>query len=72
MSNYKQNFQRYRQEDVEKFMQIKARMPHLFLTSEDELNGEFWGDEDDDYDDSPISRKPYDKPYTDDLKSDNW
>lgn len=43
-------------------------MPHLFLSREDELNGEFWGPEDDDDYDEPITLAPY----NDNLKSDDF
>lgn len=56
--------------DLIKFLQIQEDMPQLFLSEEDELNGEFWGDPDDDYDDSPCLKAS--KPYNDNLKSDNW
>ena len=54
---------------------MQEKMPHLFLSEYDELNGEFWGSADDDYNDSVENVKAklkIDKPYNDDLKSDNW
>ena len=59
----------YSRKDLIKFLQFQEDMPHLFLSREDELNGEFWGPDDDC--DEPlvpiISKK-----YNDNLKSDNW
>lgn len=58
----------YSRKDLIKFLQFQEDMPHLFLSREDELNGEFWGAEDDeDYDDPIISA-----PYNDNLKSDDF
>lgn len=59
----------YSRKDLIKFLQFQEDMPHLFLSREDELNGEFWGP-DDDYDEPlvPIISKKY----NDNLKSDNW
>ena len=58
----------YSRKDLIKFLQFQEDMPHLFLSREDELNGEFWGPEDDeDYDEAIILA-----PYNDNLKSDDF
>ena len=59
----------YGRKDLIKFLQFQEDMPHLFLSREDELNGEFWGPEDDeDYNEGPLTLAPY----NDDLKSDDF
>lgn len=57
----------YSRKDLIRFLQFQEDMPHLFLSREDELNGEFWGPEDDYYDE-PITLAPY----NDNLKSDDF
>lgn len=58
----------YSRKDLIKFLQFQEDMPHLFLSREDELNGEFWGPEDDEDYDEPIILAPY----NDNLKSDDF
>ena len=59
----------YSRKDLIRFLQFQEDMPHLFLSKEDELNGGFWGpEEDEDYDEEPIILAPY----NDELKSDDF
>ena len=70
MSNY---YNGYNRKDLIKFLKFQDDMPNLFLHKEEELNGEFWGDEDDDYCEESCSTRPIVfKQYNDNLKSDNW
>ena len=63
----------YSRKDLIKFLQFQEDMPHLFLSREDELNGEFWGPDDEDYYDEPlVVASVIPKKYNDNLKSDNW
>ena len=67
---------RYSRKEVIRFLQFQEDMPHLFLSKEDELNGEFWGPEDEDYYDKSSLlgfQKHLDfQGYNDNLKSDEF
>lgn len=59
----------YSRKDIIRFLQFQEEWPYLFLSKEDEFNGEFWGYDDEEYYNiAPIIPKEY----NDNLKSDNW
>ena len=60
----------YSRKDLIKFLQFQEDMPHLFLSKEDELNGAFWGPEEDEDYYEPITSLH--KEYNDNLKSDDF
>ena len=68
--------EKYGRKNVIKFLQMQEDMPQLFLSRDDSLNGEFWGpddlDEEQYYAPPPHKGKRPEKPFNDNLKSDNW
>ena len=64
-------YNRYSRKNIIDFLKFQEDFPHLFLSKEDALNGEFWGPDDGDYYDEPLTTA-IPKNYNDNLKSDNW